>query len=206
MVLGHLFPLFLFLSCRARAARAERTVIHDHKRRRMAEDLIRREQAAEGLSAEAQAKARLAAEIARMRKAAQEREAKQRASQQAAASPGYTEGGTGHHHQQQQHPGMAPAAPGGDVADALPRTLKVSWVRPGVEYDAVELRKIFSVHGSVEDVVMREGKKRKGSALVVMATKEGTRKAGENVNGEISNPLLVVPLTKVRNQFLNTIC
>lgn len=90
----------------------------------------------------------------------------------------------------------APAPPG--VAEALPRTLKASWSRPGLEYDAAALRRIFSAHGEVEDVVMREGKKRKGRALVVMATREGAAAAAAAVNGELSDPLLVVPLDKVR--------
>ena len=179
----------------------------------MAEDLLRREQASEALSTEAQAKARLASEIARMRRTAQEREAKQRAAAQQHAtninnSREHANGANKDEGKQTQSttgagPPYFSSPHGGDVASALPRTLKVSWTRPGLEYDAGQLRRIFSAHGVVEDVVMREGKKRKGSALVVMATMEGVKKASESLNGEISNPLLVIPLTKVNSIMIN---
>ena len=176
----------------------------------MAEDLERREKAAAGLSEEAQAAARLQIEIERMRRAAMEREKKAAA----AAASNFTTAAA-QQHQQQQHrqstaatPGAADAQNGAatttannnnkdSISETLPRTLKVSWSRPGFEYSISHLRTIFSAHGAVEDVVMREGKKRKGSALVVMDTREGARKAGDSVNGELSNPLLVIPLTKV---------
>lgn len=58
------------------------------------------------------------------------------------------------------------------------------------------LRGAFALHGSVEDVVLREGKKRKGSALVVMATSEGAAAAAGAVCGDMANPLLVVPFPK----------
>jgi DnaJ family protein C protein 17 len=51
----------------------------------------------------------------------------------------------------------------------------------------------------VEDVVVREGKRKKGSALVVMASDEGAAAAAAagEVHGDPRNPLLVVPLAKV---------
>jgi len=159
----------------------------------MAEELRKREHAAENLSEEAQAKARLQAEIARMRRAAVEKETKQRAAAAAAANRS-----AGNEKKEREAAAVAEADFSADVADALPRTLKVSWTRPGIEYTSADLRRIFSVHGEVEDVVLREAKKRKGSALVVMATKEAALKAGEAVHGELSNPLLAIPLTKVR--------
>lgn len=64
------------------------------------------------------------------------------------------------------------------------------------EYGAVQLRAIFAAHGPVEDVVLREGKKRKGSALVVMADAAGAAAAAGAVNGSLANPLLVVPFNK----------
>ena len=64
------------------------------------------------------------------------------------------------------------------------------------EYGAAQLRAIFTAHGPVEDVVLREGKKRKGSALVVMADAAGAAAAAAAVNGPLSNPLLVVPFLK----------
>lgn len=58
--------------------------------------------------------------------------------------------------------------------EQLQRTLKVSWDASAGEYTSEQLRDAFSSHGSVEDVLMRERKKkRKGSALVVLATRCG---------------------------------
>jgi hypothetical protein len=67
----------------------------------------------------------------------------------------------------------------------------------GGEYFAAQLRAVFAAHGLVEDVVIREGKKKKGSALVVMATQEGAASAASSVCGDLANPLLVVPFPKV---------
>lgn len=78
------------------------------------------------------------------------------------------------------------------------RTLKVSWtcLESGAgDYSATQLKQIFEEFGVVEDLVVRSGKSRKKrSALIVMATKQAAVKATENVCGEYSNPLLVVPL------------
>ncbi len=52
------------------------------------------------------------------------------------------------------------------------KVLKVSWEKLGKDYTAEELRELFSKFGEVEDVVIKSSKK-KGSALVVMATKDG---------------------------------
>jgi len=53
------------------------------------------------------------------------------------------------------------------------KVLKVSWEKMGEDYSADKLRELFSEFGEVEDVVIK-GSKKKGSALVVMATKEGS--------------------------------
>lgn len=66
------------------------------------------------------------------------------------------------------------------------------------EYTVAQLRAAFAAHGVVEDVVLREGKKRKGSALVVMASREGAASAAASACGDLANPLLVVPFPKVR--------
>ncbi len=66
------------------------------------------------------------------------------------------------------------------------------------EYSVVQLRGAFAGHGVVEDVVLREGKKKKGSALVVMASQEGADSAAAAACGDLANPLLVVPFPKVR--------
>lgn len=52
------------------------------------------------------------------------------------------------------------------------RMLKVSWEKIGEGYTAGRLRQVFSEFGEVEDVVIRSTKK-KCSALIVMATKDG---------------------------------
>ncbi|KZV24887.1 dnaJsubfamily C member 17 [Dorcoceras hygrometricum] len=71
--------------------------------------------------------------------------------------------------------------------------LKVSWERIGQDYTSQRLRKIFEKFGVVEDVVIKSSKK-KGSALVVMASKDCAVAATGNVLGDICNPLLVLPL------------
>lgn len=65
------------------------------------------------------------------------------------------------------------------------------------EYSSADLRDVFQRHGDVEEVVMREGKKKKGSAIVVMASADGAASATDSVNGELTRPLLVIPLSKV---------
>lgn len=53
------------------------------------------------------------------------------------------------------------------------KVLKVSWDRIGGEdYSAQRLRELFLEFGEVEDVVIRSSTKKKGSALVVMASKD----------------------------------
>ncbi|KAI4297799.1 hypothetical protein L6164_037665 [Bauhinia variegata] len=73
------------------------------------------------------------------------------------------------------------------------RVLKVSWEKVGEDYSAEKLQELFSKFGEVEDVVIK-GFKKRGSALVVMATKEGAVAATGSVSGHLSNPLLVLPL------------
>ncbi|KAE8668983.1 DNAJ heat shock N-terminal domain-containing protein isoform 2 [Hibiscus syriacus] len=73
------------------------------------------------------------------------------------------------------------------------KVLKVSWERIGEGYTAEKLRQLFSGFGEVEDIVIKSSKK-KGSALVVMATKEAAVAATGSVIGDLHNPLLVVPL------------
>ncbi|KAJ7967126.1 DnaJ-like subfamily C member 17 [Quillaja saponaria] len=75
------------------------------------------------------------------------------------------------------------------------KVLKVSWEKVGEQYSAEKLRELFSKFGEVEDVLIKDHKsKKKGSALVVMATKDGAVAATRNVCGYLSNPLLVLPL------------
>lgn len=51
------------------------------------------------------------------------------------------------------------------------KVLKVSWEKIGEDYTAQRLRELFSEFGEVEDVVIKSSKK-KGSALVVMSSKD----------------------------------
>ena len=51
------------------------------------------------------------------------------------------------------------------------KILKVSWEMNGEDYTAERLREVFEKFGEVEDVVIKSSRK-KGSALVVMASKE----------------------------------
>ncbi|XP_062081551.1 uncharacterized protein LOC133787740 [Humulus lupulus] len=70
------------------------------------------------------------------------------------------------------------------------KILKVSWEKFGEGYTAERLRELFSKFGEVEDVVM---KKKRGSALVVMASEDAAVAATGTVSGDLSNPLLVLP-------------
>ncbi|KAI3750017.1 hypothetical protein L2E82_20641 [Cichorium intybus] len=73
------------------------------------------------------------------------------------------------------------------------KMLKVSWEKGGLDYSAERLRGLFETFGEVKDVVIRSSKK-KGSALIVMASKEAAIAATGTVCGDLSNPLLVIPL------------
>lgn len=73
------------------------------------------------------------------------------------------------------------------------KVLKVSWEKIGEDYTAQRLRELFSEFGEVEDVVIKSSKK-KGSALVVMSSKDAAKAVCGNVLGDLSNPLLIVPL------------
>ncbi|KAL2521227.1 DNAJ heat shock N-terminal domain-containing protein [Forsythia ovata] len=76
------------------------------------------------------------------------------------------------------------------------KVLKVSWEKTREDYIAQRLRQIFEEFGVVEDVVIKSSKK-KGSALVVMGSKDAAVAAIGNVLGDLSNPLLVLPLQSV---------
>ena len=83
------------------------------------------------------------------------------------------------------------------ITEELLRTLKVTWDKQGSNgYGVEHLRELFSKYGGVEDVVLKNKKKSKGSALVIMHTLDGARAASEAVIGTAPNPLLVVPLAK----------
>ena len=58
---------------------------------------------------------------------------------------------------------------GAEEDPQLRRTLKVTWALASGTYSAEQLRAAFAEFGVVDDVLIREGKKKKGVALVVMA-------------------------------------
>ncbi|KAL0560999.1 hypothetical protein IC582_001417 [Cucumis melo] len=76
------------------------------------------------------------------------------------------------------------------------RMLKVSWEKIGEDYTAEKLREMFSKFGEVEDVVIRHNKK-KSSAVIVMSSKDAAVASTRAVLGDLSNPLLVLPLQPV---------
>ena len=63
----------------------------------------------------------------------------------------------------------------------------------GRDYTAGDIRGALEKIGPVEDVVVRTSKKRKGSALAVMASVEGAQAALGSISGSLISPLLVVP-------------
>ena len=78
----------------------------------------------------------------------------------------------------------------------MERSLKVSWdAGKGAGYGLPELRVAFGRFGVVEDVVLRDRKGR-GTAIVVMASREGALGALDALCGDPRNPLLVVPLDR----------
>ncbi|KAJ4962992.1 hypothetical protein NE237_022931 [Protea cynaroides] len=74
------------------------------------------------------------------------------------------------------------------------KVLKVSWECKSEDYSAERLKELFGKFGDVEDVVIRSKRLKKRSALVVMASKDAALAALGNAFGDLSNPLLVLPL------------
>ena len=154
----------------------------DGKRRKMVSDLEQRERdafapdpAAKAREEEERIARQLKEEIARIRAMLAKKGAPE-----AAASPA----------------AKKTEAKSGSVALEHEKILKVSWEKTGEDYSASKLRELFSKFGEVEDVVIKGGKK-KGSALVVMANKEGAVNATGSMIGHLANPLLVVPLKPI---------
>ncbi|WOL09716.1 hypothetical protein Cni_G18469 [Canna indica] len=83
----------------------------------------------------------------------------------------------------------------GGTATDKERMLKVSWERNLGDYTAVKLQELFERFGGVEDVVIRsKASKKKGSAIVVMSSKDAAVAATRSMCGSLSNPLLVLPV------------
>lgn len=69
---------------------------------------------------------------------------------------------------------------------------------PAGNYTTDRLREIFSAHCSVEDVILKDSrKKKKASALVVLSSTAEAEHAEQQVHGDLNNPLLVTPYLKV---------
>jgi DnaJ family protein C protein 17 len=176
---------------KARAATRARFDAQDSKRRKLREDLERRERAAErGETEEEEAKERLRVELLRLRRDFASRKKKydvHSAEPLASETPETT-----------TIP-MEPAGLGKEMREAfrssvvvpehLFRTVKVTWREDVSDYPVAKLRDIFSRHGTVEDVVIREGKKKKGSALVVFSELKSAAEASNAVHGDATNPL-----------------
>lgn len=85
------------------------------------------------------------------------------------------------------------------------RMLKVSWETSGGNYGAAKLREIFERFGIVEDVVIRsKSSKKKASAIVVMTSRDAMVRAMQSMSGDITNPLLVLPLEPIAPSFSST--
>jgi DnaJ family protein C protein 17 len=167
---------------KARQATRKRHESQDAKRRKMREDLERRERAAErGKNEEEEAKERLQQELARLRKSFATR---RKGYDAEAATDNAAETNAAH---DDKTNGAAK-----EVPEHMYRTLKVVWRKDISDYAASKLRTVFESFGTVEDVVIRDGKKRKGSALVVFATVQQAERAGKAQCGDASNPLLAV--------------
>ncbi|KAL3697075.1 hypothetical protein R1sor_011151 [Riccia sorocarpa] len=178
-----------------RRNRIEKEKQLSHKRQKMMQDLRDRERAFETQSRETREEEevakRLKAEIARIR------------AMQSKKQSGNFSFGSFENLENLARPQTTPATPA--QTTEMEKTLKASWsceVGGGGGYTAVRLTEIFQEFGTVEDVVIRQSKsKRKGSALVVMGSKEAAAAATGIPCGDPSNPLLVVPAVPITKSF-----
>lgn len=168
---------------RVRKEKVQRQSRQDTKRRKMMSDLEERERAAFAVDTELRAREeeeriarKLKDEIARIRAMFTTR------ASSATPTP-------------QKDTSKSPQRNTGDGWNTVDKekVLKVSWEKVGEDYSSHRLREIFHEFGEVEDVVIKSSKK-KGSALVVMASNDAAVAAVGNVLGSLSNPLLVLPL------------
>lgn len=175
---------------RAKREKARRHSNHDSKRRKMMSDLERREQEAFAFDPEVKARE----EEERISRKFNEEVSRIRAEHAARFQAAWTNKVAS----STETPRSGTNVGGNKSSSGLDkeRVLKVSWEKFGVDYSAERLRILFEKFGDVEDVVIRNTKKR-GSALVIMASKGAAIAAIGNVMGDLSNPLLVVPLQPV---------
>ncbi|GFZ00491.1 DNAJ heat shock N-terminal domain-containing protein [Actinidia rufa] len=172
---------------RIRRDKVHRRSQHDSKRQRMMSDLEKREQAAFGPDPAAKAQEeeqiismKLKEEIARIRAMQANKVASTTPTQRKEATVG----------------GRESSMDGGGSGLDKEKVLKVSWEKIGDDYSAQRLRELFEKFGEVEDVVIKSSKKtlKKGSALVVMASKDAAVAATGTMCRDLTNPLLVLPL------------
>ncbi|KAL4186613.1 hypothetical protein AMTRI_Chr09g14960 [Amborella trichopoda] len=169
--------------------RVERETLTSAKRRKMMGDLAQREKAfaseMEGQrerEEEDRAKKRLQEEISRIRAT--------RATKNAANFGGAANSSTPDNSESKS---SAKFGDGGGVDNT--KILKVSWNDLGEGYTVTRLREVFESFGKVEDVLIRRpGSKKKRSALVVMGSRDEVIAATRSACGDLSNPLLVLPL------------
>ncbi|XP_047316414.1 dnaJ homolog subfamily C member 17-like [Impatiens glandulifera] len=167
-----------------RQSQSHRDIVRDPKRQKMMSDLEEREQAA--FASDPVAKAREEEEIIA-------RKLKEEIARIRAMHTKAVPSTTSNMKEQAKVGGMENK---GSFDVDKEKVLKVSWEKFGEDYTAQRLRELFEKFGKVEDVVIKSSKKR-GSALVVMASKEAAFAATGSVSGSLSNPLLVQPLHPV---------
>ncbi|KAF3321161.1 dnaJ subfamily C member 17 isoform X3 [Carex littledalei] len=168
---------------RARREKEVRDSARDGKRRKLAADLEKRERAAErgepldAAEMERKRERSVANELKRELDAFLNRNVRGSGPAAASASTSREE-----KHDESEH------------KSDKDKMLKVSWERALGEYSATRLREIFEKFGKVEDVVIRSKKsKNKGTALIVMSSKDAVAAATRLMCGDASNPLLVLP-------------
>ena len=166
---------------KARAASRARAEQQDAKRRKLREDLEARERAAErGKNEEEEAKERLRAgtraPAPRLcpRKRAYDRETA------ATTTP-----------EEPAREALRPPTPPRAVPEHLYRTLKVAWRRDASNYPAKRLRDVYAQFGTVEDVVIREGKKKRARWWYSRIARR-RREPPSAPAGDAANPLLAV--------------
>ncbi|CAK9154036.1 unnamed protein product, partial [Ilex paraguariensis] len=146
---------------RVKREKVQRESQHDSKRRKMMSDLEERERAAfasdptvKVRDEEERIARKLKEEIARIRAMHANKAASTKSTLKKETPLG----------------GKESMDSGGSVLDKE-KVLKVSWENVGGDYTSQRLRDLFEKFGVVEDVLIRSSKK-KGSALIVMASKD----------------------------------
>jgi DnaJ family protein C protein 17 len=190
----------------ARAASRARNESQDLKRRKLREDLERRERSFEnGKTEERDAKARLQQELLRLRRdfATRKRGYDVEAGTGNTTATGEAHGNgnsrrTPHNHHWETKETVHGKESTNDTQSVeetqmhLYRTVKVTWRGEISAYPVRKLREVFRKHGDVEDVVVRDSGKKKKSALVVFRNVNGATAAARAVNGDAGNPLVTV--------------